>query len=66
MRRRLFWNGIDAGVRGEVTDNCALILDNSEEYPVTREIYNSALQLPMYDELTDKEIEKIRSLIGTL
>ena len=66
VRGRLFWKGIDAGVSGEVTDNCALILDNSEEYPVTREIYNSALQLPMYDELTDKEIEKIRSLIGTL
>jgi len=66
VRRKLFWKGIDAGIRGEITDNCALVLDNFERYPVTRKIYNSALQLPMYDKLTSKEIEKIKNIVGAL
>jgi len=64
IRRRLSIKGVDVGIRGEITDNCALVTGNPEEYPVTDNTYNRALQLPIYDELRQKDIDFITNSIS--
>ncbi|MFA6320476.1 MAG: aminotransferase class I/II-fold pyridoxal phosphate-dependent enzyme [Candidatus Omnitrophota bacterium] len=55
IRRKLVKRGIDSGVKGEITDNCALYLNLEEEYPVVKGVYESSIQLPLYDDMTDRE-----------
>ncbi|MEW6101741.1 MAG: DegT/DnrJ/EryC1/StrS family aminotransferase [Candidatus Omnitrophota bacterium] len=59
FRKRLLIYGIDCGIKNEITDNCAVNQAEENNYPVTREIFSSALQLPIYDELSEKEIKRI-------
>lgn len=63
VRRDMLKMGVDCGVREEITDNCSLIAGNWADYPVAAELYATNLQLPMYDNLRDKDIKQVaRSL----
>ena len=57
VRRQLLLNGIDAGIKEEITDDCSLIVDSGDSYPVVKDIFNSAIQLPMYDGFRDKDLD---------
>jgi len=60
IRRRLLLSGVDAGIKGEITDDCSLVLHSGEkEYPVTKRIYSRALQLPMHDGLSGGDVDFI-------
>lgn len=57
---------VDVGIKDEITDNCADILKESNDYPITREIFNSNLQLPMYDGLKKREVIIIASALNKI
>lgn len=59
IRRRLFFRGIDAGIKGEITDNCAEYAGAGEDFPVSRRLSASNLQIPLYDELTGAQMDTI-------
>ncbi|MBL7129987.1 MAG: aminotransferase class I/II-fold pyridoxal phosphate-dependent enzyme [Candidatus Omnitrophica bacterium] len=59
VRRKLLIKGIDAGIRSEVTDNCALSIGNTEGYTIVAEIFNRVLQLPIHDQLRQRDIDYI-------
>jgi len=58
-RAALLRLGIDAGIRWEITDDCASLFDSSVICRNAKEVYDSALQLPLFDDMIDKQIEKI-------
>lgn len=64
LRRRLVKKGIDSGIKGEITDNCALYLNVPEKYPLTKEVYESLIQLPLYDDMIDREMIKIADALN--
>lgn len=59
IRKNFIQAGIDAGIKHEITDNCAQILKIDNQYPVAKKAYNYNLQLPIHDDLKDKEINTI-------
>lgn len=64
FRRELIAQGLDCGIKNEITDNCAKYLGQEERFPITKEIYESTLQLPLYDNLTDEEVSKIAGILN--
>ena len=64
IRRRLLISGVDAGIKGEVTDDCSLIAAAGPEgCPVAKHVYSRALQLPMHDDLRERDIDFIAGKI---
>ncbi len=63
LRRKLLLSGIDAGIKEEITDNCSLIGNIKDTCPFTDKVFNSAVQLPIYDDLKDKDLNRIVSTL---
>ena len=59
IRRRLLLRGIDAGIKGEITDNCAQFEGPPAEFPVSTGISASTLLLPLFDGLTASQMHAI-------
>lgn len=59
LRKKLLKKGIDCGIKSEITDNCSFYTINYERCPATMQIYNSNLQIPIYDEMSEKEAQYI-------
>lgn len=59
LRKNLVLQGIDVGVKEEFIDNSARFIGKEDGYPVMKGIFNTSLQLPMYDNLTESEIHTI-------
>ncbi len=62
-RRSIAMRGVDVGIREEITDNCARTFGQESYFPVASEAFNSNRQLPLYDDLTKKEMLKISSAL---
>ncbi len=62
--KRLIDKGVDAGIRNEITDNCAKYLNQEDRYPITKEIYESSIQLPLYDDMSEREIVAITDALN--
>lgn len=54
VRKFLLKKGIDAGIESEITDNCGKIL--GYDCPNTKEIFRRAIQLPLYEGLSERQI----------
>ena len=59
LRRRLVLRGVDAGIKEEFIDYGARFLGKESEYPAMKEVFNRSIQLPLYDDLTERQIEAI-------
>nr|HPM43653.1 DegT/DnrJ/EryC1/StrS family aminotransferase [Candidatus Omnitrophota bacterium] len=59
LRSRLVRRGIDAGVKSEVTDDCSGPENPAGDYLVTKDVYNTAIQLPIHDRMSEKDIHRI-------
>lgn len=51
VRDQLRRQGVDAGIRFEITDDCSLLKGLEGDFPATKEAYRRAIQLPIYDGL---------------
>lgn len=66
LRAELIQKGIDSGIKAEITDNCASLLRQSQDYPVVTQVYSRALQLPLYDKLSLKDADKVAKALKTV
>lgn len=66
LRWRLFARGIDAGIGAEVADYCG-DLGRSTECPEARIAFESAIQLPLHEGITDSDLRRVaRACAGQL
>lgn len=65
LRKRLLKKGIDCGIKSEITDNCSFYTINYERCPVALQIYNSNIQIPIYDDMTEQEARFIIDAVTT-
>ncbi len=63
IRKRLLLHGIDAAVEGEVMDNCAQLLGYTD-CQNTNAVYPRAIALPMFDGLTEANVERIAKALN--
>lgn len=59
IRKKLIKKGIDCGIRSEITDNCSFYTVNFERCPITMQAYSSNIQIPIYDDMSEKEAQYI-------
>lgn len=64
FRRQLFFKGIDCGIFSEITDNCALTFNGN--YSNTNEVFRTAIQLPLFDNMSSSQLKKIAISIKTI
>ena len=65
VRKGLLLRGIDAGVEDEIADPCARLL-GYDDCPGLEAVYSRALALPMFEDLTDKHLDKITRTLNAL
>jgi dTDP-4-amino-4,6-dideoxygalactose transaminase len=58
LRWKLYLRGIDAGIGAEVADYCG-DLGRPADCPEARRTFESAIQLPLHEGLTDADLERI-------
>lgn len=58
VRRRLLWHGVDAAVGNEIADDCAALL-GYDDCPAVRFVFDRAIALPIYDVMTEREIDRV-------
>jgi perosamine synthetase len=56
LRRKLLINGVDIGIKNEITDNCIISKKESVKFPVVNKLFYQIIQLPIYDQLKQKDI----------
>jgi dTDP-4-amino-4,6-dideoxygalactose transaminase len=56
LRKKLLVNGVDAGIKNEITDNCVISGKEHLKFPVVNKLFYQIIQLPIYDRLTQKDI----------
>jgi len=61
VRRFLLNRGIDAGIAGEITDNCGEILGG--DCPNAKEVFRRAIQLPLYESMSEQQIRRMGALL---
>ncbi|MBD3425646.1 MAG: aminotransferase class I/II-fold pyridoxal phosphate-dependent enzyme [Candidatus Omnitrophica bacterium] len=60
VKLEMLSRGVDCGIAEEITDNCPVLFGSEgEDFPAATRLYSVNLQLPIYDEMTDREILKI-------
>lgn len=59
LRKKLLKKGINCGIKSEITDNCSFYTINYERCPLALQIYNSNIQIPIYDDMNKKEAQYI-------
>ena len=59
IRKKLLKKGVDCGIKSEIADNCSFYTVNYERCPAAMQVYSSNLQIPIYDDMNEKEIQYI-------
>ncbi|HOW26996.1 MAG TPA: aminotransferase class I/II-fold pyridoxal phosphate-dependent enzyme [Elusimicrobiota bacterium] len=59
VRNQLLSRGVDAGIGDEITDDCASVTGDRASCPVAARVYVSAVQLPLFDEMSPAETGRI-------
>jgi len=62
-RRYLLAHGVDAGIQEEIADDCATAAGD-HSCPVARDIFEHALQLPLYEDMSEFQVRYIASLLN--
>ena len=65
IRKKLLYQGIDAGIEDEIADNCARLLGFNDCHNVD-DIFSRAIILPLYEDISKKQIEKIAKCLNKL
>lgn len=65
LRRRLLLKGVDVGVKSEIADNCGEYLD-VEDCKIASQLYNTAIQLPLYENMNIKDVKYIIQVLDRL
>jgi perosamine synthetase len=65
IRRALLFRGIDAGIEDEIADNCARIL-RVHDCPHVQDLYGRAINLPLYERISEGEIRKIARAVDSV
>jgi len=63
IREQMMYYGVDCGLKGEIGGDCFFDPVNQDSCPNGLYIYSSNLQLPMSDELTDKNVAFIARVV---
>jgi dTDP-4-amino-4,6-dideoxygalactose transaminase len=63
VRQRLLLRGIDAGIEGEIADDCAALL-GYDDCPNVRRLYAQALALPFWDGISPKTLERVARAVN--
>ena len=64
IRKQLLKRGIDAGIYDEITDNCGAIL-SEKSCPNATKVFKSAIHLPLYESLSNNQIQKIANTLNS-
>lgn len=65
IQRKLWKKGLDVGIKEEITDDCTKILNEfHDECPVTHEIFNTAIQIPIHENFTEENIHRIADILN--
>ncbi len=65
IRKRLLVRGIDAGIGGEIADDCAALLGFGD-CPNVGHVYAHALALPMWDDISVASLERVARALNSL
>lgn len=65
LRRRLLFRGFDAGVGGELADDCAALLDD-DTCPQAADLANRAVHLPLHEGMTDHDVSRLAKILHQL
>lgn len=65
VRLRMLLRGIDAGVGGEIADDCARMLDCGD-CPNTGRTFTNAIALPMFESLHEPDVERVARTLNRL
>jgi len=66
LYKKLLIKRIDTSIYDEIMDNCGIIFDKKENYPNMDKVYNTAIQIPIYNQLKKKEICYIAKNLNNL
>lgn len=58
FRKKIFFYGVDVGIKDEITDDCTGFQLNFEKY-ISKFIYNKNVQFPLYDDMSKDDISKL-------
>ena len=64
IRKLLLKQGIDAGIGDEITDDCGTVL-GKKDCPNVKKVFESAIQLPLYENLSNNQIQKIANTLNS-
>lgn len=65
VQRNLLSRGLDVSAKYEITDDCTSVLKKfSKECQITHDVFNSALQIPIYESLTRDKIRRIANILN--
>ncbi|MBL7147662.1 MAG: DegT/DnrJ/EryC1/StrS family aminotransferase, partial [Nanoarchaeota archaeon] len=65
IRKLLLKKGVDTGINDEITDDCATLL-GQKDCPNAQYVFQHAIHLPLYEDLSDKNIKLIAQLLNGL
>jgi hypothetical protein len=65
VRKKLLMRGVDAGVFSEIADDCASLM-GYRDCPNAGYVFNHAIQLPLYEFLSDDEIRFISDAVSRI
>ncbi|GAB4290521.1 MAG: DegT/DnrJ/EryC1/StrS family aminotransferase [Myxococcota bacterium] len=60
IRKRFLAAGVDVGVRSEI---CDFLPESNENFPNAYSLWNSLLQIPLYEKMAEKDIEHIATTL---
>jgi dTDP-4-amino-4,6-dideoxygalactose transaminase len=64
VRKFLLKKGIDAGIGSEIADDCAMLL-GYPDCPNARKVFEQAVQIPLYENLTDLEVKYVAQSLSS-
>lgn len=65
LRHKAAHAGADIGIRSEIMDNCASLL-NTDDCPVGDRVFRQAVLLPFYEGLSEKRLRRLISILYEL
>ncbi len=63
FRRKVSHLGLDVGIGSEIMDDCARLL-GATDCPVAASVYNRALLLPLYEDMTERDFDRLLSILA--
>jgi perosamine synthetase len=65
LQRKLLSRGLDVSIKEEITDDCTnLVKEFSKECPITHDVFNFSIQVPIYESLTENKIFEIANILN--